>query len=87
MYRGQAGKCDPSGARRTGSASTGALEPAPLPSALCRLLNDKADEQARCAWSRRADSLRVEWLNLAALATQWEERAILASARAGELFW
>lgn len=61
--------------------------PTPLPSALCRLLNDKADEQARGAMERRrADSLRVGWLSLAAQAAQWEERAILASAKAGELF-
>ena len=35
---------------------------------------------------RRADSLRVGWLSLAAQVAQWEERAILASAKAGELF-
>ncbi|OLQ11437.1 Retrovirus-related Pol polyprotein from type-2 retrotransposable element R2DM [Symbiodinium microadriaticum] len=40
--------------------------PAPLPSALCRLLNDKAVSMREVA--------------------QWEERAILASAKAGELF-
>ncbi|CAE7228019.1 Ptchd3 [Symbiodinium sp. CCMP2592] len=61
--------------------------PFPLRADLCRLLNEAADGEAKRAMERRrTGSLRSRWQAEAEQVCQWEEKAILAAAHAGQTY-